>query len=217
MSDGFEQAFTIALDDLNNDRLAPPEDYLTMVPRARHDEFVERLTAAMAERGPIEGVDELSCEAHRRALAALAQVRGSGGPSGILPGALITLRRARGIDRDDVLDHLASEFSIGPNGRPTLRRYYHRLETGGLLGTKVSHRLLRSIATRLGASGDDFIAAIQPIGEQSPLIAAPSMGRGAGSPRKLGNIVNRSDPAADPRPDPDVELVERLFCGGADA
>jgi hypothetical protein len=217
MSDGFEQAFTIALDDLNNDRLAAPEEYLTMVPRARHDEFVHRLTAAMAQRGPIEGVDELSSEAHRRALAALAQVHGHGGSCGILPGALIALRRARGIERNDVLAHVASEFAIGPSGEPTLRRYYHRLETGGLLGAKVSHRLLRSIATRLGASAEDFIAAVQPTGVSPTPIAVQAMGRGSGTRGRPRSVNDRAAAAARARSDPDVELVERLFCGGADA
>lgn len=217
MSDGFEQAFTIALDDLNNDRLEAPEEYLNMVPRARHDEFVAQLTAAMAERGPVEGVDELTAEAHQRALDALTQVRRNSGPCGILPGALIALRRARGIDRDAVLDHLAGEFSIGTSGRPALRRYYHRLETGALLGSKVSHRLLRSIATVLGARGDDFVAAAQPTGKQPRPIAVPAMGRGAGGSRGPRTVFDRSGADREVAPDPNIELVERLFCGGADA
>jgi hypothetical protein len=215
MSDAFEQAFTIALDDLNNHRLGDPEDYLAMVPRARHDEFIGLLTAAMGERGPIARADELCAEGHRRALAAVAEVQGSSGPCGVLPGALITLRRARGIERDAVLDHVAKEFAIGQSGQPALRRFYHRLETGTLLGSKVSHRLLRSIAARVGASGDDFIAAIQPIGERARLVGAPAMGRSAGRGR-----VPARGPASEARevgPDPDVELVERLFCGGPDA
>jgi hypothetical protein len=215
MSDAFEQAFTIALDDLNNDRLGDPRDYLGMVPRARHGEFIVLLTAAMGERGPIDGPDELAAEGQRRALAAVAAVQGSSGPCGVLPGALITLRRARGIDRDAVLDHVAKEFGIGAGGRPALRRFYHRLETGALLGSKVSHRLLRSIAARLGASGDDFIAAIQPTGERAQLVRAPTMGRSAG-----GGRVRGPAPISEARqlgPDPAVELVERLFCGGPDA
>ncbi len=215
MSNAFEQAFTIALDDLNNDRLGDPKDYLAMVPRARHEEFIGMLTAAMGERGPIAGADELSAEGHRRALAAVALVQGSSGPCGVLPGALITLRRARGIERDAVLDHVAAEFEIGPNGRPALRRFYHRLETGTLLGSKVSHRLLRSVAARIGANGDDFIAAIQPTGERARLVGARAMGRSAGR----GRVPGRG-PVSEIRetgPDPDVELVERLFCGGPDA
>lgn len=216
MSDGFEQAFTIALDDLNDDRLAAPEEYLKLVPRARHEEFTHRLTAAIAERGPIEGADELLSEAHRRVLAAVARVRGSAGPCGILPGALIALRQARGIDRDSLLDHVAAEFEIGRGGRPALRRFYHRLESGTLLGSKISHRLLRSIAARLGASGDDFIVAAQPSGAPPRLVGVPAMGRAAAGSRRGPDSGQRSD-ARYVAPDPDVELVERLFCGGPGA
>jgi hypothetical protein len=215
MSDGFEQAFTIALDDLNNDRLLAPEQYLKLVPQARHDEFTDRLMAAMAERGPIDGIDELSAEAHRHALAAVARARGSAGPCGILPGALIALRQARGIDRDELLDDVAADLEIGGGGRPTLRRLYHRLESGSLLGSKVSHRLLRSVAARLGASGDDFIAAVQPTGTPTRPVPAPAMGRAAGSRRGPG--ARQGNDARYVAPDPDAELVERLFCGGPDA
>lgn len=215
MSEGFEQAFTLAMDDLNNDRLGTPEEYLGMVPRARHEEFLRLLTAAIAERGPTGTGEALSSEGHRRALAAVAQVRGSTGSSGILPGALIALRRARGIDRDDVLDHLAAEFGIGERARPALRRFYHRLETGGLLGSNVSHRLLRSIATRLGASGDDFVAAVQPTGQIPRSFGIAAMGRSAGSTRRPGpSQLDNTRPVS---LDADVELVERLFCGGPNA
>ncbi len=215
MSDTFEQAFTIALDDLNNDRLGDPKEYLAMVPRARHGEFIDLLTAAMGERGPIAGADELSVEGLRRAQAAVATVQASSGPCGVLPGALITLRRARGVDRDEVLDHVAKEFGIGEGGRPALRRFYHRLETGTLLGSKVSHRLLRSVAARLGASEEDFIAAVQPTGGPARPVGAPAIGRSAG-----GGRLHDAGQVSDARligPDPDVELVERLFCGGPDA
>ena len=197
---GFEQAFARALDDLAHDRLADPDEYLTMVPADRRDEFVDRLTAAMAGRVPSPaGVSP--DEAHERALAAVAATRAAGGPSGILPEALIALRRARGVERDDVLDHLAAELEIGPGGRPALRRYYHQLETGTLLGSRVSHRVLASLARRLGARLEDFVAAIQPTGTA-----------GGGAP------AGRSEPrrAAD-APDPDAERVARLFCGGPDA
>jgi len=215
MSDAFEQAFTIALDDLNHDRLLAPEEYLKLVPQARHEEFADRLLVAMAERGPIEGIDELSAEAHRHALAVVARVRGSAGPCGILPGALIALRQARGIDRNDLLDDVAADLAIGASGRPTLRRLYHRLESGSLLGSKVSHRLLHSIAARLGASGDDFIAAVQPTGAPTRPVTAPAMGRPGLSRR--GPAPRHGNDARYVAPDPDAELVERLFCGGHDA
>jgi hypothetical protein len=214
---GFEQAFARALDDLAHDRLADPDEYLTMVPAARRDEFVDRLTAAMAGRAPSTAVP--AAEAHERALAAVAAARGASGPSGILPEALIALRRARGVERDDVLDHLASELEIGAGGRPALRRYYHQLETGTLLGSRVSHRVLASLARRLGARVEDFVAAIQPTGGGGPALGG-ALARGAGDARPGGSATGpagRSAPAHDARPDPDAERVAQLFCGGPDA
>lgn len=215
---GFEQALARALDDLAHDRLADPDEYLTMVPAERRDEFVDRLTAAMAGHPP-SATAVPAREAHERALAAVAAARSAGGPSGILPEALIALRRARGVERDDVLDHLAADLEIGPGGRPALRRYYHQLETGTLLGSRVSHRVLASLARRLGARLEDFVAAIQPTG---PVHGVPSgaLARGAGDRRpgaadpsgRIGGSGSR--PAA---PDPDAERVARLFCGGPDA
>jgi hypothetical protein len=216
MSAGFEQAFARALDDLRHDRLADPEDYLTMVPRARHDEFVDRLTTAMARR-PATAVS--SEEAHQRALAAVATARRAGGPAGILPGALVALRHARGIERDEVLDHLAAEFALGAGARPALRRLYHQLESGTLLGSNVSHRLLASLARRFGARVEDFVAAVQPTGgARGP--AAPAMARGAGAARPGGGGAGGAgDTAARAAaaPDAGVERVERLFRGGPDA
>jgi hypothetical protein len=209
MSAGFEQAFARALDDLHHDRLADPEDYLSMVPRARHDEFVDQLTAAMAERPPAAAASDA---AHGRALAAVAAARRAGGPAGILPGALVALRHARGIERDEVLDHLAAEFELGAAARPTLRRLYHQLESGMLLGSSVSHRLLASLARRFGARVEDFVAAVQPTGPaRGP--AAPAMARGAGSQRG-GEAPGGAARAAAV---PDAERAERLFLGGPDA
>jgi hypothetical protein len=213
MSAGFEQAFARALDDLHHDRLADPEAYLSMVPQARRDEFVDRLTAAMADRPPTAVSSE---EAHQRALAAVAAARRAGGPAGILPEALVALRHARGIERDDVLDHLAAEFELGPRARPTLRRLYHQLESGTLLGSNVSHRLLASLARRFGARVEDFVAAVQPTGSaRGP--AAPAMARGAGA-RPGGDPPGRGGAARDRAvADPDAERAQRLFCGGPDA
>jgi hypothetical protein len=217
MSNSFEQAFALAIDDLNQDRLAEPDHYLAMVAQHRHDEFIDRLTAAMAERGPIAGVDDLSAQAHSRALAAVATVKHSAGPTGILPGALVALRKARGIDRDDILDHLAADLHIGDGGRPALRRMYHQLETGTLLGSKVSHRLLGSLARRLEAKVEDFIAAVQPTGPARQLATAAPMGRSSGPAAAGGGRPTGGAGGRYVGPDPDAELVERLFRGGPDA
>lgn len=219
MSDPFEQAVALAMDDLDRGLFDGPSRYTALVPAARQAELVRRLTTAVAERGPIAGVDDVSEEARRRALEAVATVSKSTGPAGMLPGALIALRRARGIERENVLDHLAADFSIGAHGRPALRRFYHRLESGTLLGSNVSHRLLASLAARFGARKDDFIAAVQPMGSTARPVLAPSMsmGRAASDDARRGDQGRPGRAVRSVGAHPDEELVEQLFCGGADA
>jgi hypothetical protein len=220
MTDAFEQAFLAAIDDLNAGRLhGDPGHYLRTVPAARRAEFTRRLTALMAARDPA-GHDEITPEAYDAALSAVAA---GAGPAGILPGALRQLRKARGIERDTVIDALAAEYDLGPTGRDALRRQYHRLESGALFGPSIAHRLLRSLARHLGSDGEDFIAAARAVArgsvhERSHLRPAAAMGRSAGDAERRAAAA----PAAGPRrigrpPDPDVELVERLFTGGPDA
>ena len=220
MIDAFDHAFLAAIDDLNAGRLHDdPAHYLRMVPAARHDEFTRRLTALMAARGPA-GHDEVTAEAYDAALSAVATAISPGaGSAGILPGALRRLRKARGIERDVLIDALAAEYELGPTGRDALRRSYHQLESGALAGPSIAHRLLRSLARHLDADGEDFIAAARAVvGGSARRRPAPAMGRSAG-----GSQQQRREPPPVAgsrridRPDADVELVERLFTGGPDA
>jgi hypothetical protein len=215
MMDAFDQAFLAAVDDLNAGRLHDdPDHYLRAVPAARHAEFTRRLTALMVARGPA-GDDEISPAAYDAALAAVVAASG-GGAAGILPGALRRLRKARGVERDVLLDALAAEYDVGPSGRDALRRYYHQLESGALSGPTIAHRLLRSLARQLDADGEDFIAAASAVVRGSaPGRPAAAMGRSAGD-RVQPPAQARSEGLMG-RPDPDVELVERLFTGGPDA
>ncbi|MGI9100651.1 MAG: hypothetical protein ACR2H2_19535 [Solirubrobacteraceae bacterium] len=221
MIDAFDRAFLAAIDDLNAGRLNDdPAHYLRTVPAARHEEFTRRLTALMAARGPADH-DEITSEAYDAALSAVAMMTSGAGSAGILPGALRQLRKARGIERDTVIDALAAEYGIGPTGRDALRRYYHQLESGALIGPNIAHRLLRSLARHLDSDGEDFIAAAGavvrgPVRQRSRLRPAPALGRTAGESEQ-----RRAAPVAGSRqidrPDPDAELVERLFTGGPDA
>lgn len=214
MMDTFEQAFLAAIDDLNAGRLHDdPDHYLRAVPAARHAEFTRRLTALMVARGPGDD-DKVTPAAHDAALSAVMAASGSGA-AGILPGALRRLRKARGIERDVLLDALAAEYDIGPGGRDALRRYYHQLESGALTGPTIAHRLLRSLARHLDADGEDFIAAASAVVRGSaPGRPAAAMGRSAGDrPQPSAQAGLAGAPG---RPDPDAELVERLFTGGPD-
>jgi hypothetical protein len=214
--DAFDQAFLAAVDDLNAGRLHDdPRHYLRAVPAARHGEFTRRLSALMAARGPA-GHDEITAADYDAVLSAVAAIEPGAAAAGILPGALRRLRKARGVERDTLIEALAAEYELGPTGREALRRHYHQLESGALIGPNIAHRLLRSLARQLDADGDDFIeAARAAVG--GPLRSlqrpAPAMGRSAGSEQRRGATpAARQRPAGGP--DPDVELVERLFTGG---
>ena len=222
MIDAFDRAFLAAIDDLNAGRLHDdPGHYLRTVPAARREEFTRRLTALLVARGPRDH-DEVTSDAYDAALSAVVAATSGSGSAGILPDALRRLRKVRGIERDAVIDALAAEYGLGPTGRDALRRQYHALESGTLVGPNVAHRLLRSLARHLDADGEDFIAAARTLGRgparpRSRFSVAPAMGRSA------GGAAQRRAPArtARSRPidgvDPEVELVERLFTGGPDA
>lgn len=222
MIDAFEQAFLAAIDDLNAGRLSDdPEHYLRTVPAARRAEFTRQLTALMAARGPVDD-EEIVSEAYDAALSAVATIKVGAGSASILPGALRQLRKARGIERDTVIDALAAEYEIGPSGRDALRRHYHQLESGFLIGPNIAHRLLRSLARQLDCDGEDFIAAARAVvrgsaRQRSQLRPAAAMGRSAAEPEQQRTPPPAPGSRQVGRPDPDVELVERLFTGGPDA
>ncbi|HEX8105791.1 MAG TPA: hypothetical protein VF533_24460 [Solirubrobacteraceae bacterium] len=216
MSDNLERTFTLAMDDLNAGRLADPEHYLKMVPAELRDELADRLAAAMTERGPVEGIDDISSEAYSRALAAVAMVKGNAGPTGILPGAFRQLCLSRGIEPRHVVDALAARFQIPVSGRPALRRRLHQLQTGELVGSQISDRLLQALAELVEADVKDLRAAATPTAPPRRLTLAAPMGRDAGSP-ELRSAPSAPQHGRAAGPDPAAELVERLFCGGPDA
>jgi hypothetical protein len=209
--EAFERAFWQAIDDLKEGEEKPIESYLSLVPEEDRPQLSRMLADVFLARGPTaEGGGE--SEGYRRALAVVEEVLGSWGTSGILPGTLKAMRNARGIEPDAVVAKLAADFEVeGEEGRRTLARNYHRLETGALLGSKLSRRLLGSLAAVFDADPAEIAAAARPAGEGPSLRGVPAMGRSEGS-----------RPAPGPRPserlpDPEVELVERLFHGGPDA
>jgi hypothetical protein len=220
MIDAFDQAFLAAIDDLNAGRLHDdPQHYLRAVPAARHAEFTGRLTALMIARTPA-GHDEIAPEAYDAALAAVTAVTAGSDSAGLLPAALRRLRKVRGVERDALIDALAAEYDLGATGRDALRRYYHELESGALIGPNIAHRLLRSIARHLDCDGEDFVAAARavvrgPARRRPPLRPVAAMGRSAGDGGQRRGAAPASRQTG--RNDRDVELVERLFTGGPDA
>ncbi|HYC81444.1 MAG TPA: hypothetical protein VEB65_06630, partial [Solirubrobacterales bacterium] len=203
----------------------PVEEYLRLVPRAERPQL-GRLLADVLEAhgpGPAPAAGAGESEGYWRAAAVVDTVLESRGPSGVLPGALKAIRNARGIERESVVERLASDFGVeGEDGRRTLARNYHRLETGSLLGSKLSRRLLDSLAAIFDLAPAELAAAARPAKKSAPLRSVPAMGRGAG-PHPPAPARSRSQTRSRTRTrdasldDPEVELVEQLFHGGRDA
>jgi hypothetical protein len=209
--DAFERAFWQAVDDLKEGEAKPIEDYLRLVPREQRDELGRMLADLFLARGPAVALGSES-EGYRRAVAIVDEVLGARGTAGVLPGALKAMRNARGIEPDAVVARLAADLDVhGEDGRRALARNYHRLETGNLLGSKLSRRLLASLASIFGVEAAEVTAAARPASRGPALRSAPAMGRSGGD----GGPPAR--PPSPGPPDPEVERVERLFHGGADA
>lgn len=209
--EAFERAFWQALNDLQEGREKPIEEYLRLVPRGQRDELGRMLADVLLARGPTPVPGDTESEGYKRAVAVVDEVLGTRGVAGILPGTLRAMRNARGIEADAVVERLAADFEVrGDDGRQALARNYHRLETGKLLGSKLSRRLLGSLASVFDVDPAEVLAAARPTTQAAPLKSAPAMGRSGGTPAPSPSSTERL-------PDPEVELVERLFHGGPDA
>jgi hypothetical protein len=208
----FDLAFWQAVDDIQSGAVKPIEAYLELVPARERDELARMLADVLMARGPAPSPSAAESEGYARTLAIVDEVLGAATPAGILPSALKTMRNARGIEREHVIDQLAADFEIkGAAGRKALERNYHRLETGKLLGSKLKQSLMDSLARIFDIDVRDLLAAAKPSGEPPRLSTASPMGRGSGRVASA-----RTGSADDGLPDPEVELVERLFHGGPD-
>jgi hypothetical protein len=209
--EAFERAFWLAIEDLKAGSEKPIESYLRLVPRDQREELGRMLADVLAARGPVAAPGATESEGYKRAVAVVDEILGARGSAGILPGTLRAMRNARGIEPDGVVERLAADFEVqGEEGRQALARNYHRLETGRLLGSKLSRRLLGSLASIFDVDPAEVLAAAKPAADGPALKSAPAMGRSSGP------AAPTPPPAARP-PDPETELVERLFHGGPDA
>ncbi len=215
MTSAFDQVFWRAVDDLNAGRPEPVEHYLGLVPSDEQDELAALLSTVLAARGPASvRVDEAS-EGYARALAAVDEVTGSTSPAGALPKALSMMRHARGVERETIYATLADDLGVqSSEGRKEIERFYHQLESGVLLGPKIAHRVLRSLAKAFEADARDFIAGVRPTGAAAKLGSAPAMGRPAGEQSRHAPSGAGRDLVGT---HPEVELVRHVFTGGPDA
>jgi hypothetical protein len=212
--DAVERAFMSAVEDLNAGRAEPVERYLELVTSGERDELADMLAAIFASRPP-EPEQEVTLDSpsYLRALAVLDEVSESAGAAGVLPGALVELRDARGLTPDEVTHVLAEHLAIPPAEQRRLDWQYFRLESGQLAGLTLSRRLLEALAEIFGAVAEDFLAASEVRGRPSPLTPAQTFARPAGAPTSAPSGAAHEQHDADAG----VQLVDRLFTGGRDA
>jgi hypothetical protein len=214
MSSAFEHVFWRAVDDLNAGRFEEMETYLELVPTAERAELAALLGDVLSTRGPSRTAGSRTSEGYARALAVIDDVAGSTSPSGVLPQALRTIRHSRGIDRDAIVATLAHDFGIeSSEGRKALERYYHLLESGRLLGSLLTRRLLSSLARIIEADVDDLRAGAQPTAPPAPVRAGAAFARPSGQ----GHAQASAQRDVPQTMSDEERLVERLFTGGPDA
>lgn len=210
----FDRAYLLALDDHNRGAVKGIGEYLRLVSADEQAELAALIVATLTPRRPAGASADALAEGYERAMSVIGAVDTSAGPTGVLPGALESMSRARGIEPDHIVAALAAEFDItSDDGLVTLRRYYHRMRSGQLLGSRIAHRLLAALARIFGAEPEDFIAAVRPIGRAPLLSAAPAMPRPAGDTRSTAIRAEAEAQVSHP----DDEFVKRLFCGGPNA
>src|SRR3954447_24170653 len=124
-NEAFDQAFWQAIGDMQAGAVKPMESYLRLVPSNERDELARMLADVLLARGAAPTPSTTEGEGYARALAAIDEVLGTSGPSGILPTTLKGMRDARGIEPDHIVEQLAADFGIkSPAGRKALARNY---------------------------------------------------------------------------------------------
>jgi len=71
---------------------------------------------------------------------------------------LVDLRAARGLRREEVVDHLIAALGLDRRKREKVKGYYHELENGLLDVTRVDRRVWEALADRLKVGISDLLA-----------------------------------------------------------
>ncbi len=209
MSGLFEKAFWQAVNDADAGESKPLDSYLTLVPADEKDQLRILLAKVFAAQGPGTRPTPAESESYARALDVIQRVRSETGPSGTLPGLLIQIRHSRGMERDHVIDRLTERFNL--SSRRAVRRAYHQLESGQLIGSRLSRRLLVALGEVFEIDAGDLEAASEPSGP--PPAAQPAIAFGRASDRH-GQVPIENPGDVQPTADQDVRA---LFTGGRDA
>jgi hypothetical protein len=204
-----EAVLAEALADMKAGRSRTMPDYLGLVPNSERAELAELLSIFFMREAAAAGPERVDPERYERALGVLDRLNAAG-PIGNLPAALAELRRTRRLRRDDIVSAIAERFGVKGDGRERLRRSYHELETGQLMGRGVSFRLLKALGDILHVDAEDLVAAASRATSVSTS-PARAFGRGLGEVEPVRGAREENPPR-----DATERLIDGLFRGGLD-
>ena len=99
---------------------------------------------------------------------------------------LVGLRAARGLRREEVVDHLIAALGLDRAKREKVGGYYHELENGLLDWARVDRRVWEALAEKLKAHLGDLLAwRPRPLAAEGAYLRAPEAGAGSGALAEL--------------------------------
>src|SRR5580704_5512864 len=94
----FDRAYLLALDDHNRGAVKGIGEYLRLVSADEQAELAALIAATLTPRRPAGASADAFVEGYERAMSVIGAVEASAGPTGVLPGALESMSRTRGIE-----------------------------------------------------------------------------------------------------------------------
>lgn len=209
-----EAVLAEALEDMRAGRERTVPDYLKLVSEDDRDELAALLSVFYLHHSAAEGPEAVDAERLENALAWVDRYFDETELSGPLPAALVELRKARRLRRDQVVGWLAERFQIRGAGTGALARAYHQLEIGQVPGSGLSRSLITALGDYFKVDAEDLAAAARQSPE-APVQEAPVFARGS---KAIGEArAKPSEPGSPIEGDAGERTVERLFYGGPDA
>lgn len=213
-----DQVLSDFIDAWNAGRRPSVRDHLTRVPAGpARDELADQITTWL-EVAPTPAYSDAARAEIRDEPVVRHVLDAVGHDAGLWPDVIPGLRARAGLTVGQLAARLTERFSLGKGSEERTADYLARLERGELEPSRVSRRLLGALGELLGASGDTLADAGRFGGGLRAAAAGGTLFRAEG---EAGDWVARdldalSVAAMRPAP-PELDELDRLFVGGADA
>jgi hypothetical protein len=213
-----EQVLSDFIEAWSAGRRPSVREHLARVPEGpERDALADQITTWL-EVAPTPAYSE-TARAEIRAEPAVRHVLDAAGQdAGLWPAVIPGLRARAGLSVRQTASRLVERLALAPGSEERTADYLERLERGELEPSRVSRRLLGALGELLGASADTLADAARFGTGLRPAAAGGTLFRASG---EAGDWVARdlealSAAAMRPAP-PELDELDRLFVGGADA